>query len=72
MQITTWYDIKSELGINHTQLRMALYSGRIPKPNCGFAWRTESIRFYLDHWAKQIAERKPAEDRYGAYPRHQR
>lgn len=46
--------IIDSLQITEMQLQMAIYSGRIPKPNAEGGWLEEDVVIHLQHWRKQL------------------
>jgi hypothetical protein len=52
------YDIMILLGVTEQQVAVAIYSGRIPKPNDEGGWYRQSIQMYLDLWEQSLNKKR--------------
>lgn len=50
-------DIIDYVGVNEMQVEMAIYSGRLPKPNSESEWNFNDIKQSLDYWKERIDEK---------------
>jgi hypothetical protein len=73
------YDIMILLGVTEQQVAIAIYSGRIPKPNDEGGWTEEHIVPFLNNWEASILKVKGTnrslrtiESNGMTFPSHQR
>lgn len=74
MTITTTLDLLNQLNVSPTQLQMAIYSGRLPKPNPEGYWE-QDLTIYINLWKKSLDKKvtnKNYESGNCVFPRHTR
>lgn len=51
-------DIMLKLNVTEQQVIMAIYSGRLPRPNEDGGWYEQEIQIYLDLWEKGLISKR--------------
>jgi hypothetical protein len=75
MNFITVKDIMKDLQVTDKEVAMAIYSGRIPRPNDEGGWYKQDIVIYLNLWERGlVSKRKQVADRVSkfSFPSHQR
>ena len=70
-------DIMVLLSVNEQQVVMAIYSGRLPKPNKEGLWEHERIEPFMINWKRQLQNKRKEVSRTiqsgnMSFPKHQR
>ena len=70
-------DIMLRLNVTEQQVAIAVYSGRIPKPNEEGCWEHERIEPFMMNWKRQLQNKRKEVSRMiqsgnMSFPKHQR
>ena len=70
-------DIMVLLNVTEQQVAMAIYSGRIPKPNKEGYWIEGEIELYLSNWKRELVKKRKEmsstiQSGNMSFPKHQR
>jgi hypothetical protein len=65
----TMFEIMQYLGVSETQVSMAIYSGRIPRPDEDGNWDVKKIEIYLDRWKRLLDNKRNKEAKTINYER---
>jgi len=76
-QMISTTDIMVRLNVTEQQVVMAIYSGRLPKPNNEGCWNEYKIELYLSNWKRELQKKRKEmsstiQSGNMSFPKHQR